>query len=267
LRLPNECCVFSALLQVGGKLVRDSRRGFYFMIRRWLLASLFAVTLVALVPSLRAADPAATTSDDALRREIFESSAWRRAMFEVNEWLLTQRVYPPEQVEEMRAQFRQRVDEMSGADLKLLLGDLETKLAIMDSPQAREAKAWMGEYVAVLAERRRAEVLRDLPNLATLTSTQLHDELVRIKQKRDRLDSRQRSAGRNQNQRVGAATQSQQQTQRQLNQARANRPAAFSPYRSQSNVNDRLNTQSGNPRPAFFVDPLGGVGRTLPGGW
>jgi hypothetical protein len=95
----------------------------------------------------------------------------------------------------------------------------------------------------------------------------LHAELTRIKQKRATLDSRQRGAGRNQNQRVGAAMQSQQQAQRQLNQARTNRPAAFSPYRSQSNVNDRLNTQSSNSRPTFFVDQWGRVGRTLPGGW
>jgi hypothetical protein len=105
-----------------------------------------------------------------------------------------------------------------------------------------------------------------LPNLATLTSSQLHAELTRIKQKRATLDSRQRGAGRNQNQRVGAAVQSQQQNQRQLSQSRANRPAAFSPYRSQANVNDRLNTQSSN-RPTFFVDQWGSVGRTLPGGW
>jgi hypothetical protein len=235
------------------------------MIQRWVMAVLTAVALVAFERPLAIA--AEDSSDAALRTQILESPAWRRAMFEVNEWLLAQRVYTPQQVEEMRAQFRQRVDEMSGADLKLLLGDLETKLAILDTPQAREAKAWMGEYVAVLAERRRAEVLRDLPNLATLTSTQLHAELVRIQQKRDTLDSRQRSAGRDQNQRVTAATRSQQQAQRQLNQARANRPAAFSPYRSQSNVNDRLNTESSSPRPTFFVDPFGGVGRTLPGGW
>jgi hypothetical protein len=235
------------------------------MSQHWRTALLLAVALVALVQPLTVA--AENSSDAALRRQILESPAWRRAMFEVNEWLLAQRVYTPQQVEEMRAQFRERVDEMSGADLKLLLGDLETKLAILDTPQAREAKAWMGEYVAVLAERRRAEVLRDLPNLATLTSSQLHAELVRIQQKRDTLDNRQRGAGRNQNQRVNTATRSQQQNQRQLEQARSNRPAAFSPYRSQSNVNDRLNTQSSGPRPTFFVDPLGGVGRTLPGVW
>jgi hypothetical protein len=234
------------------------------MYRRWMAMLLVAIVLNIVAHPSRAAEPA---DDAALRTQVFESSAWRRAMFEVNEWLRTQRVYTPQQVEEMRAQFRRRVDEMSGADLKLLLGDLETKLEIIDTPQAREAKAWMGEYVAVLAERRRAEVLRDLPNLATLTSAQLRAELVRIQQKRDTLDSRQRSAGRNQNQRVTAATRSQQQNQRQLEQARANRPTAFSPYRSQSKVNDRLNTESSSPRPTFFVDPLGGVGRTLPGGW
>ena len=161
------------------------------MYRRWMAVLLGAMALGIVTECKLAAEPA---DDAALRSQILESSAWRRAMFEVNEWLLAQRVYTPQQVEEMRTQFRQRVNEMSGADLKLLLGDLETKLQIIDTPQAREAKAWMGEYVAVLAERRRAEVLRDLPNLATLTSSQLHQEIVRIKQKRSTLDSRQRGA-------------------------------------------------------------------------
>lgn len=238
------------------------------MYRRWMVTLLGVIVVVVWAQPSPAVDPAASVSDAALRTQILESASWRRAMFEVNEWLLTQRVYTPQQVEEMRAQFRQRVDEMSGADLKLLLGDLETKLQIIDTPQAREAKAWMAEYVAVLAERRRAEVLRDLPNLATLTSSQLHQEIVRIKQRREALGSGQRAAARNQSQRVGAAVQSQQQAQRQLNQARANRPASFSPYRSQSNVNDRLNeAPRRGMRPTFFVDPLGGVGQTLPGSW
>lgn len=233
------------------------------MYRRWLAVLLWMMALGIVVEQVRAAGP----TDDALRTKILESASWRRAMFEVNEWLLTQRVYTPQQVEEMRTQFRQRVDEMSGEDLALLLGDLETKLQIIDTPQAREAKAWMAEYVAVLAERRRAEVLRDLPNLATLTSSQLHQEIVRIKQKRSTLDSRQRGAGRNQSQRVASTVQAQQAAQRQQGQARANRPAAFSPYRSQANVNDRLNTQPANSRPAFFVDQWGNVGRSLPGAW
>ncbi len=216
-----------------------------------------------------AAEPRASTSpadELAARQDILDSAEWRRAMFEVNEWLTRQSVYTPEQVDEMREEFRQRVAEMDAAELKLLLGDLETKLQILDNPQVREARAWMAEYVAVLSTRKREEVLRDLPNLARLTPGQLHQEVVRIKQKRSGIDSRQAAFGASQAQRVASQVRANQAASRNVGQVRSNRPATLSPYRSPSNVNERLNTAP-NDRPAFFVNAFGGVGRALPSSW
>lgn len=199
------------------------------------------------------------------RAAILDSPEWRRAMFEVNEWFRTQQVYTPAQVEDVRLAFQERVAGASAADLKLILADLQTKLALMDSPQAREARAWMAEYVAVMSTRKREQVLSQLPNLATLTSQQLHSELVRIQNKRADLEQRQAAFGSRQAGSVAARSQ-----QLAASQAAANHPrpaASHSPYRPASNVNERLNTAPINNRPTFFVNPLGGIGRTLPGAW
>ena len=234
-----------------------------------VVAAAMAVSLPAQVLAWEetARESAPQVDEQAAKRQILESEDWRRAMFEVNSWLQTQQLYTPQQVEEIRADFRARVNDMSAAELGNLLADLKVKLQIMDAPQVREARAWMAEYVAVMSERRRADVLQDLPNLATLTPTQLHQEVLRIKDKRARLQQRQSAFGASQSQRVAAQTQFNHSAQQNVNRSRTSPPAAFSPYRPQSNVNDRLNSAVRDNRPTFFVDPFGGVGRTLPSSW
>jgi hypothetical protein len=227
---------------------------------------LFALLLSATAATVaQDAAPPDQANDAQARAAILDSPEWRRAMFEVNEWFRTQQVYTPAQVEEVRLAFQQRMADASAAELKLVLADLQAKLALMDSPQAREARAWMAEYVAVMSNRKREQVLSQLPNLGTLTSQQLHDELVRIQNKRADLEQRQAAFGGRQAGKVAARSQ-----QLAASQAAANRPrpaASHSPYRPASNVNDRLNTTPINNRPTFFVNPLGGLGRTLPGAW
>ncbi len=185
-------------------------------------------------------------------------------MFEVNEWFMTQRVYSAEQIDEMREEFRERVAEMDADELVLVLADLETKLHIIDTPgSARSACAWMGEYVSVLSDRKRAEVLKDLPNPAQMTSAQLHQEVLRIMEKRANLDQRQSALGRSQPQQVVPQGQSHQAARQ--SRGRVSDATALSPYRSQSNVNDRLNAAP--VRPSFFIDTWGNVGRALPTSW
>lgn len=222
------------------------------------------LVFVAVAASGAAAQDA-VAEDARARAAVLDSVEWRRAMFEVNEWFRTQQVYTPAEVEAVRLAFQERVANSSAEELKLILADLQTKLALMDSPQAREARAWMAEYVAVMSNSKREQVLSQIPNLATLTSQQLHAELVRIQNKRAAIDQKQASFGRRQAGKVASRSQHLEASQAAANR---HRPAAsHSPYRPASNVNDRLNTTPINNRPSFFVNPLGGVGRALPGAW
>lgn len=238
-------------------------------IRRYSIRCLLVMTLFTAIGGFAIAQeksqPTSDTEDARARAAVLDSPEWRRAMFEINEWFRTQQVYTPAQVEDVRLAFQERVAGSSAAELKLILSDLQTKLALLDSPQVREARAWMAEYVAVLSDSRREQVLSQFPELSTLTSQQLHDALVQIQSKRDRIDDKTAAFGRRQAGKVSARSQ-----QLAAPHAAAPRPrpaASHSPYRPRANVNDRLNQAPVDSRPSFFVNPLGGVGRSLPGAW
>ena len=89
-----------------------------------LLPCLLACAVVAGVtgafapaPLSLAADPpaAATTEQDdaqesmAAKAEILQSTRWRRAIFELGEWLSVQKIYPPREVQRIKADFNTKV--------------------------------------------------------------------------------------------------------------------------------------------------------------
>jgi hypothetical protein len=192
-----------------------------------------------------AAQPAATEA--ARKAEILASECWRRAIFERNEWLRTQTVFPPEEVARIKTDFAARVDQMSAKELEFLLADLQAKFRLLETPEARDIRAWFGNYLSILAERRREEVLRDIPDLATMNSTQLQQTLARLAERRD---ARARPA------RVMPSANPW------ASSAPARRPATSSgyrsPYRPRSFERPFDNVQTGQTRNRM-IDPMGGV--------
>ena len=138
------------------------------------------------VPAATAqAEPAGQASETEQKAAILDSDCWRRAMFELNEWFRSQTVYTQEEVADMRADFEDQVDQMSAKELKDVLSDLEAKFRIMDTPEVREVRAWFGRYISLLADWRREELLRDIPNFATMTASQLNEEIMKIQRKKN----------------------------------------------------------------------------------
>jgi len=138
-------------------------------------------------PVKGAAAPATSrAADDAARKaEILSSDCWRRAMFDFNSWLRKQKVYPPEEVARIRADFSARVEAMSADELLLVQQDLEKKFQILNTPEAQEIRAWLGSYLSVLTERGREGVMRIIPNFDTMNSQQLQQTLGRLGHYRD----------------------------------------------------------------------------------
>jgi hypothetical protein len=167
--------------------------------------------------------PSSADSDAKRKSEILASDCWRRAMFELNEWLRVQSVYPPEEVARIKADFAARVERMSAPELQLVLEDLETKFRILDTQEAREIRAWLGNYLALLTDRGREGVMRMIPDFATMNSAQLQQTLARLGQYRD---ARARQGTQKQQLRSTARNPWNQQP------APASRPAARTAYRS-----------------------------------
>jgi len=204
---------------------------------------------LALLAMLRAspgpaADPAAPAAagsdkpvgaDDLARKaEIMSGQRWRRAIFELGEWLSSQQIYTPQEVNRIKADFNRRVAGMSSYELEYLLDDLDAKFKVLESPEARDAKAWLGQYLAAMSDRRRAEALRDVPDVVTMTAAQLQQEIGRIEQKRTSLQQRQQAFDQSREALVQQAEASRQQTAAAAAAAMAQSRASgsFSPYRS-----------------------------------
>jgi len=198
-----------------------------------LLLAMASVAVAADPPAAGQAKPeaAAKVDDVARKAEIMSSERWRRAIFELGEWLSSQQLYTPQEVNRIKADFNRRVSGMSSFELEYLLDDLDAKFKILESPEAKDAKAWIGQYLSVMSDRKRAEVLRDVPDVVTMTSAQLQQEIDRIEQKRSSLQRQQQSFEQSRDLLVQQAAANRQQTAAAAAAAMAQtRAAAFSPY-------------------------------------
>ena len=136
----------------------------------------------------------ATGEDDgdlARKMEIMNSPRWRRAIFELGEWLSSQQIYTPPEVHNIKADFNKRVARMSSYELDYLLDDLDAKFKILDTAEAKDARQWVGQYLSVMSDQKRAEALKDVPDVVRMSSSQLQQEIDKIEQKRNSLQQQQ----------------------------------------------------------------------------
>lgn len=203
-----------------------------------VLCLTLAVDSVAAEPSAdkqAAKQPDAGSPGDLARKaEIMSGPRWRRAVFELGEWLASQQIYTPQEVNRIKADFNRRVAGMSSYELEYLLDDLDAKFKVLETPEARDAKAWLGQYLAVMSDQRRAEALRDVPDVVTMSASQLQQEVNRIEQKRVTLQQRQQAFDQTRDLRVQLAEDSRRQTAAAAAAAMAQTQssASFSPYSS-----------------------------------
>ena len=168
-------------------------------------------------PADKPADKAAPQSEDDIAKKatILRSPRWRRAIFELGEWLDTQQIYPPKQVMKIKSDFNHRVAKMSSYELEYLLEDLESKFKVIDSPEAKDARAWVGQYLSAMSDRKR-------------------EEIQKIETKRQSLQQQQAAFDQGRQVMVDQAQVARQQTAQAAAMAAAQSSGpAYSPYRSQ----------------------------------
>ena len=201
-----------------------------------LLAVALSLSAKAQAPVQPAPRPtaAAENGDDLLRKaEIMNSPRWRRAIFELGEWLSAQPIYSPTQVRNMKADFNRKVEKMSSYELDYLLDDLDAKFQVIDTAEARDARSWVGQYLSAMSDQKRAEVLKDVPNVVTMSAAQLQQEIQKIEQKRASLQQRQQAFDVGREQLVQQAAANRQLTAKASAAAMSQvGGASYSPYRS-----------------------------------
>ncbi len=145
-------------------------------------------------PQAAGSRPDAADREDLLRKaRLLGSDRWRRVSFEFDAWLREQPVFTPSQARGIRVDLDRRVTAMSSYEFEYLLDTLEAKLRVLDSPAARDARAWLGRYLAVMAERKRSEVLAEVPNVLELTTAELVAELGRLEAQRAAVEAARRA--------------------------------------------------------------------------
>lgn len=174
--------------------------------------------------------------DEAGRRaEVLASSRWRRAMHELDEWLAVQPVYSADRVRRIKADLAARVASMSSYELEYLLDQLDEKLSVLDSAAARDAREWLGRYLAVMADGRRAALLADVPSVLDLSAADLVARLAEVEAKRVAVERAARESKRSRREfatRVRGDRQAVERERDRLERVHHDR-AAFSPYRGQ----------------------------------
>jgi hypothetical protein len=172
-------------------------------------------------------------SDAAKKATILDSKRWRRAMFELNEWFSAQRLYDKKQVEEIKADLSARVAEMSSSDLEFMLQDMEAKFQIMESQPAQEARDWLGHYLSLRSAKKREELLKDMPNLVTMTAAQLSQEIQKIERKRTLSEREAAASSRTRQAQVSSQLQANKAAQAAYARQQSQAPAGYSsPYRA-----------------------------------
>jgi hypothetical protein len=157
-----------------------------------------------------AGEPDREAGDLARKADIMHGAQWQRAIAELGNWLTTQTVYTPAEVRRIKVRFNEQAAAMSSYEIEYLLDSVEQKMRLLDTPEARDAKAWLGEYLSAMSDARRARELRNVPNLLDMTAAQLWEEIQRIDRKRGALQQRQQGVATRQNALVDRAAANRQ---------------------------------------------------------
>jgi FtsZ-binding cell division protein ZapB len=115
----------------------------------------------------------------------------------------------------------------------------------------------VAQYLSVMSDQKRAEALKDVPNVVTMTAGQLQQEIQKIEQKRSSLQQQQAAFDEGREQLVQRAQAARQQTAAASAAAmKQGGGMSYSPYRSGGG--------GGGSKPPF--SDVGGSGMTLTSG-
>ena len=203
------------------------------------LLSLLALVAGAGPATETATDPAAASgaedqADEPHRKaEVLASSRWRRAMHEFDEWLAAQPVYSPERVHRIKSELADRVAGMTSYELEYMLEGLDDKIHILDSPEATDTREWLGRYLAVMADDRRATLLAGVPDVLEMSAAELTAKLAEIEEKRSQVERSARESRRSRrgfSAFIGDAHRAEAADRARIGRIRRG-DGAFSPYR------------------------------------
>ena len=113
-------------------------------------------------------------------------------------------------------------------------------------------------YLSVLADQKRDEILRDVPNFITMTPAQLTQEIMKLQRKKQQGRASQAAFDRNRQAQVDAQLQANRQAQTARQNLVDKRTNYRSPYRPAPPGRQFENVQPGGNR-SMTMGPNGGL--------
>ena len=187
-------------------------------------------------------------------------------MFELTEWLSAQPFYNEQQVAQIKSNFNHRVAKMTSEEVNFLLNDMNAKFQIMQSKEAQDACAWVGQYLSILSDKKREEVLKEIPDVTTMTAAQLSKEINKIERKKTSFRNNQSAFDRTRQAQVQSVLEQDKfarDTYVQDRQAFPTSSGAYSPYSNSSAFQDRAALRPPKQDFGMYVGAYGGFGITL----
>jgi hypothetical protein len=143
-----------------------------------------------------------------------------------DQWLSVQQIYTMDEVAAMRAELNERASKMTAEELAGLLNEMEHRLAVLTSPEADEARAWISQYLAAQAKRSDEELRQLRPDVMNMTAGQIRNELHQFQQRRLATQQTQAAFDRGRALQVQTAQSIQEARQNANQQADASRSRA-----------------------------------------
>ncbi len=217
-----------------------------------------------------------TAALEAQRQQVLTSERWRQARRAFDEWLSVQRLYSPAEVAMMKAELRSRVDNSTPGELQDLLEDMESRLVVLNSDEAWQARAWLEQFLS-RARNAEEQVREKRPDVMNMSASQIRQELDRFQQRRGAQQQSQAAFDRGrqiQMQSVQSRKTSQKQAQTQVQDARSRAAqtnqsnfmrSRYTPATQLPGFSDPAN----RPGPVYQVGPWGSPYGWHPmgGGW
>jgi len=189
----------------------------------------------------------AAAAEAAAREKIFNSEEWREVERAWQQWLSVQKIYDANDVARMKRDYHARIAAMNSRELASFLEDMRDKIQVLLSPEARKARVWLGQYLALHAAIPKDQFKKMVPDVANMSSEQIIESLQDWEQRQASV--RQTQAAFDEGRRQQVANIQAQERQTQEAEERALDRASQDMNRSQPLTNGPGSPYSPTPMP------------------
>ena len=102
---------------------------------------------------------------------------WAHVMQQFDEWAAVQQIYTPDQARQWRASIVGKQASLPAAEGKRFAQDLSAKLQVLLGAEARDARKWLADTLAVASDSYARQVKAGLPDPRTMTAPQMQARL------------------------------------------------------------------------------------------